>query len=65
MGMGRGEARAHRGQLTSFHSSRARCVEQQQQLRARCVEQQQQRDPTLLVYSKIRREGIVHGNDSV
>jgi hypothetical protein len=23
MGMGRGEARAHRGQLTSFHSSRA------------------------------------------
>jgi hypothetical protein len=26
MGMGRGEARAHRGQLTSFHSSRVRVV---------------------------------------
>jgi|LauGreDrversion4_1035100.scaffolds.fasta_scaffold14250_2 hypothetical protein len=51
MGMGRGEARAHRGQLTSFHSSRARCVEQHQQLRARCVEQQQQRDPIGLLYA--------------
>ena len=51
MGMGRGEARAHRGQLTSFHSSRARCVEQHQQLRARCDEQQQQRDPIGLLYA--------------